>query len=174
MVAVQLIKFLSTKMVIYTTTVVLLLMATPVIKSQTNTDCPMVETSDLGSTTGISSTGLLAASLLSIATDNAAPSVQLLEFNTVCLTQGSRSGLYSFTSIVARYRNSDGTEETIQVDYQCTANAWSQTILGSSGVVTTSPAATLTTTLRNDCGTCISPSTLPSDLINHCIGTAIL
>ncbi len=157
-------------MVIYTTTVVLLLMATPVIRSQTGTDCPMVETSDLGSTTGTSNTGLLAASLLSIAADNAAPSVQLLEFNTVCLTQGSRSGFYSFTSIVARYRNSDNTEATVQVDYQCTANEWSQTILGSSGVVTTSPAANLTTPLRNDCGACTSPSTFPSDAINHCIG----
>ncbi len=75
-------------MVIYTTTVVLLLMATPVIKSQSDTDCPMVETSDLGSTstTGTSSTGLLAASLLSEAADGVVPSVQLLEFNTVCLT----------------------------------------------------------------------------------------
>ncbi len=45
----------------------------------------MVETSDLGSTTGISSTGLLAASLLSIAANNMVPSVQLLEFNTVWL-----------------------------------------------------------------------------------------
>ncbi len=161
-------------MVIYATTVVLLLMATPVIKSQSDTDCPMVETSDLGSTTGISSTGLLAVALLSIAADNTAPSIQLLEFNTVCLTQGSRSGFYSFTSIVARYMNSDGTEATVQVDYQCTANAWSHTILGSSGVITTSPAATLATPLRNDCGACTPPSTFPSDVINHCIGNYLI
>ncbi len=140
------------------------------IKGQTGSDCPMVETSDLGNTTGTSSTGLLATSFLSEAADGTAPSVQLLEFNTVCLTQGSRSGFYSFTSIVARYMNSDGTEATVQVDYQCIANAWSQTILGSSGVVTTSPNATLATTPRNDCGACASPSTFPSDAINHCVG----
>ena len=150
-------------------TIFLLMVVTPVINSQTDTDCLEVQVSDLGNTTAISNTGLLVQSLAASAGDGTSPTIQVLEINTVCLAQGSMDGYYSFTSIVARYMTSDGTDTTVQVSYQCTASEWNINVLGST-VVTTNPTATLTTVLRNDCGACVGPGTFPSDTVNHCLG----
>lgn len=125
--------------------------------------CPIVQESDLGNTTQLSSAGLLADALA-----NASLSYQLLEYNTVCLGQGTARDLYRSTSLVVRYLDSEGREETWQLHFQCAGGTWS-----TSGIdVVTTADATLTTGLRKDCYLCIAPSTFPGITLDdhHCLG----
>ena len=86
-------------------------------------DCSELQISDLGNTTSESQTGLLADTLRVLGGDSTNPAVQILEFNTVCLSQGALKDTYTRTSVVVRY-TADGDEATSQVEYKCTDGMW--------------------------------------------------
>ena len=130
--------------------------------------CPELQSSDLGDTTAESTVGLLADTLMSFNMLAANPSVQILESNSVCLSQGSKDK-YLSTSVVVRY-TADGTESTSQVEYQCTDGAWAP---DDTVFIDNSPAVTLTTPVRADCFLCVSPesaASLPAITAEHCLG----
>ena len=133
-------------------------------------DCPKLNSSsDLGNTTASSTVGLL-ADILAAVDGGANPSVQILEFNTVCLSQGILQDTYTSTSVVVRYRGGDGNESTVQVEYECSAGMWD---LSNQLAIDTMPIANLTTPVKTTCALCRhSPQTAPGT--EHCTGTFII
>lgn len=127
------------------------------------TNCPLVELSDLGSNSTYVDTGLLFDALN--ASKGTASNVSVLEFNTVCLAQGSRRDMYRSISIVVRYHEVTGTEYSVQIQYQCTNGRWSADNFNHSG----SLISDLTTTLRMDCLQCREAAN--SSPTEHCIGS---
>ena len=127
-------------------------------------DCPELQSSDLGNTTAASTVGLLADTLMSVNMLAANPSVQILESNTVCLSQAPLKDTYTYTSVVVRY-TADGNEATSQVEFKCFGGEW---MTGSA--VESSPDAGLTTPVRIDCALCFSPTVAASTEVEHCIG----
>ena len=136
-------------------------------------DCAMLQESQLGDTTGLSGTGLL-ADALSLQTGDATLTYQLLEFNTVCLAQGSVRDTYRSTSLIVRFRDSGGTESTMQLHLQCVDGAWNTAADGISGSnAATAAGGTLTTALRINCFLCLDPSLASAGVVSteeHCIG----
>ena len=141
-------------------------------------DCAMFQESDLGNTTALSNGGLL-ADALALQTGDATLGYQLLEFNTVCLAQGSVQGAYRSTSLIAMYRDSGGTESTMQLHYQCRSGAWNTAAdgFGTSVNAVTAAGGTLTTALRTDCYLCLDPSLAPASQVSveeHCLGNEMI
>ena len=130
--------------------------------------CAELQIGDLGSSIAPSAQGLLAIAVAKAAEpENANLSVQVLQFNTVCLSQGSVRDRYTAVSVVVRYRR-DGREDTAQVEYQCRNGEW---ISSPELRASLSPNATLSTALRTDCLAC-QPlrSTLYVTPEEHCAG----
>jgi hypothetical protein len=129
-------------------------------------ECEEVQLSDLGSTSAPSTTGLLAGSLMTVSGESM-PTVQVLQFNTVCLAQGDVRGRFRGISLVVLYFNmATSSNATAQVEYQCSAGTWE-----SNGVEINNPVGTLTTPLRTDCTLCVAPGTvssLNSSQAEHC------
>ena len=128
--------------------------------------CPELQSSDLGDTTAASTVGLLADTLMSVNMLAANPSVQILESNTVCLSQGPLKDTYTYTSVVVRY-TADGNEATSQVEFECIGGR-GEWMTGSA--VESSPEATLTTALKTECILCFNPGEASTSIIEHCIG----
>ena len=142
--------------------ILLALLSSP---SATNSQgCSELQNSDLGDTTAASIVGLLADTLMSVNGLAANPSVQILESNTVCLSQASLKDTYTYTSVVVRY-TADGNETTSQVEFMCSSGEW---VTGT--VIETTPEASLTTPVRTDCVLCFSPTIAASTAVEHCIG----
>ncbi len=135
--------------------------------------CVVPQASDLGSTSAPSD---LPAIITTAATaGDSSPSVQLFEFNTVCLAVGVERDMYRFASVVAEFScsgavppgssldcdSSGTTNYTAQFDLECNTGAWilnASTIFGSNASNVFQPAdANLTTALRKDCSFCIDP-----------------
>ena len=131
------------------------LMISP-LQGQT-TDCSMLEDSQLGNTSALSTEGLLAAALRAQSGD-ANVSLQILEANTVCLGQGTVRDAYHSVSVVVRYREVNDTEQLVQVEYQCTNGEWG---FGNESSASTIPEGNVTTALRRDCSLCIEPDLSP-------------
>lgn len=133
------------------------------------TDCPMLQESQLGNTSMLSSEGLLAAALLA-QSGVADVSLQILESHTVCLGQGAKRDRYRSVSLMVRYAEwSNGTEKTVQVEYQCSSGEWG---FGNQTSVTSKPEGNLTTPLRTDCSLCIKPGRLGGVEVSaeeHCL-----
>ena len=135
-------------------------------------DCFMLQASELGDNTTLSGTGLLAEAL------NAASQTdltyQVLDFNTVCLAQGTVRDTYRSTSLVVMYRPSVGDESTMQLHLQCIAGAWSELNFGSADNAISTADGSLTTPTRRDCLVCASPA-LPITVTTeeHCSGKSI-
>jgi hypothetical protein len=130
-------------------------------------ECEELQLSDLGDTSTPSSTGLLAGSLITVS-GLSMPTVQVFQFNTVCLAQGNVRGRYRSVSLVVLYfEMTTSSNATAQVEYQCSAGTW-----GSNGVEI-NPVGTLTTPLRTNCTLCIAPGTVSSLIsspADHCAG----
>ena len=131
-------------------------------------DCSMLQASELGDNTTLSSTGLLADALN--AGGQATLTYQLLEFNTVCLAQGTVRDTYRSTSLVVRYRDSLGVESTTQLHLQCIDEDWSDLNFGSIDNAISTTDSSLTTPTRRDCLLCISPAVAPISTLEHCFG----
>ena len=137
-------------------------------------DCAMLQESELGNTTALSKTGLL-TDALAVLSGNASLLYQLLEFNTVCLGQGSVRDTYRSISLIVRYANNGGTESTMQLHFQCRSGAWNIAAegFGPTANAVTAAGGTLTTALRTDCYVCLDPHGLPAGLVSmeeHCLG----
>ena len=148
----------------------LLLLWVLVVSANGQTECTELQARDLGPTTALSSTGLLASTIGATAGEASNPNIQILEINTVCLAQGAVRDRYRSSSVVVRYRRENVGEVIAQVEYQCANGVWDS---GSSPVVNINPTATLTTPLRSDCIICISPvlaQTVSVTDTEHCAG----
>ena len=132
-------------------------------------DCSELQISDLGDTTSESQTGLLADTLRVLGGDSTNRAVQILEFNTVCLSQGALKDTYTRTSVVVRY-TADGVEATSQVEYQCIDGVWEIPNTGTP-TIDNSPIANLTTPVRTDCILCSSSGSITD--VEHCAGRSV-
>lgn len=133
------------------------------------TDCSMLQESQLGNASALSTEGLLAAALKDQFGD-VNVSLQILEANTVCLGQGSVRDTYHSVSVVVRYSEANDTEQLVQVEYQCTDGEWG---FGNESSVTTIPEGNVTTALRTDCSLCTVPDLSPDEVEvseeEHCL-----
>ena len=136
-------------------------------------DCPPFNVSLLGATDTLTQGGLIGDALAAVSGDPSLPvSVQVHDSNIVCLRSGRTRDTYSGVSVVVNYTCTGGSSSECtgnpilsQFDFECntgsTGPTWSSTVSGStSDTVTTPPNGTLSTTLRTDCGACISPARL--------------
>ncbi len=81
---------------------VLVCLQIPAVRGQFDgTNCTTLQESELGDTTAVTSTGLLAEAL-SLSGD-AGTTVQLLQYNIVCLAQGTARDTYRSLSLIAEY-----------------------------------------------------------------------
>lgn len=131
--------------------------------------CPILNESDLGNTTSYTRTGLLAESLNSVGQEGEGI-YQLVDYNIVCLAQGSRRDEYNMASVIASYLTPESTTlMTAQFHFQCDSGQWSIVILDTSGIVTFPPEifGNLNTTLRTDCRYCHPQASTPTE---HCGG----
>ena len=131
-------------------------------------DCSPLVGSDLGDFDSLNQTGLISMALLS------QPAVQLLDYNIVCIAQGTMKDTWRMVSGVASYMLAGGMD-TVQFHFQCESDgsAWNTTIINSTDFVLTSPPnATFDTMNRTDCALCVSPEQLPgggADNDQHCV-----
>ena len=136
-------------------------------------DCPAFDVSDLGSTNMRTPSGLVVSALAAVSGDPSNPaSVQVHDSSIVCLRSGRTRDTYSGVSVVVNYTctgpptECTGTPILSQFDFECVAGTptnpgvrWAAIVDGSaSNIITTPPDGSLSTTLRTDCGVCISPA----------------
>ena len=131
-------------------------------------DCPAFDVSDLGSTNMRTPSGLVVSALEAVSGDPSNPvSVQVHDSNIVCLRSGRTRDTYSGVSVVVNYTCTGALSECSgnpilsQFDFECVANPvrWAASVDGSASNIITTPAdGSLSTTLRTDCGVCISPA----------------
>ena len=128
--------------------------------------CPPFNVSELGATDMLTSGGLIRYAIAAVSGDPSALSVQVHDSNIVCLRNGRTRDMYSGVSVVVSYTctgtHSECTGNPIlsQFEFECvTGPTWTASVGGSaSNVITTPPSGTLSTTLRTDCGVCVSPA----------------
>ena len=154
--------------------IVFVFLATVELASAQYDDCAMLQESELGDTTALSNTGLL-ADALAVQTGDASTVYQLLEFNTVCLGQGSVRDTYRSISLIVRYVDLEDTESTMQLHFQCRSATWNIVAdgFGTGANAVTAAGGTLTTALRPDCFLCLDPSLAPAGQVSveeHCLG----
>ena len=116
--------------------------------------------------------------------DNAAaPTVDLTDYNIVCLAFGEERDRLRIVSVVVEYtcnghaRCPTGSVVE-QIEAECNGGTWTDNVAGSTDDVRTqSPPATLNTSDRDDCAFCFSPTKAAnsgaggtSDNVTHCIG----
>ena len=131
-------------------------------------DCPLFDVSLLGATDMLTQGGVVGAALTAAGGDPAQVRVQVHDSNIVCLRSGRTRDTYRGVSVVVNYTCTGGSGCTgnpilSQFEFGCntgsTGPTWSSTVGStSSDTVTTPPNSTLSTTLRTDCGVCISPA----------------
>ena len=145
----------------------LLIVALTVVPVSCQIDCPMFNVSDLGATDMSSETGLIEDVFQAVRGDpSLSVSVQVHDSNIVCLRNGRTRDTYSGVSVVVNYTCTGALSECTgnptlsQFDFECaTGSTWTASVGGStSNIITTPPNGTLSTTLRTDCGVCVSPA----------------
>ena len=134
----------------------------PFARSQ---ECPIFEESLLGSTSGSSTTGLVRDAIAAGLGEGATVNVLVHASNIVCLTSGRTRDTYTGVSIVVNYTCSSapactGNPTLSQFDFGCVSGSvWGGSVFGSAdSIITTPPTGSLSTTLRTDCGVCLSPA----------------
>ena len=130
-------------------------------------DCPPFNVSELGATDMLTRGGLIGAALAAGSGDPSMLNVQVHDSNIVCLRSGRTRDTYRGVSVVVNYTctgssRSECTGNPIlsQFEFECvTGPTWTASVGGSaSNIITTPPDGTLSTTLRTDCGVCVSPA----------------
>ena len=134
----------------------------PFARSQ---ECPIFEESLLGSTSGSSTTGLVRDAIAAGVGEGATVNVLVHASNIVCLRSGRTRDTYTGVSIVVNYTCSGapactGNPTLSQFDFGCVSGSvWGASVFGSAdSIITTPPTGSLSTTLRTDCGVCLSPA----------------
>ena len=127
-------------------------------------DCPAFNVSDLGATDMLTRGGLIGAALSAV---RLPVSVQVHDSNIVCLRSGQTRDTYIGVSVVVNYTCTGAPSECTgnpilsQFEFECVANPvrWAPSVDGSAAnIITTPPDGNLSTTLRTDCGLCVSPA----------------
>lgn len=159
-------------------------------------ECPIVQASDLGDTSAPSSMPGIIADSASGGDASSRPDVQLFAYQTVCLAVGVERDRYRFASVLAEYSCHGAvsvlskiacdevgtTNYTAQFDVECDDGAWelaTSTIVSSGTNVFQPPDATFDTALRQDCSFCVDPSRSADlggrdiDTETHCAGTCV-
>ena len=145
----------------------LLIVALTVVPVSCQVDCPMFSVSELGATDVLTQGGLIGDALVAVSGDPSPVSVQVHDSNIVCLRSGRTRDMYSGVSVVVSYTCTGGSPSECtgnpilsQFEFECvTGPTWAASVGGSaSNIITTPPSGTLSTTLRTDCGVCISPA----------------
>lgn len=137
-------------------------------------DCFPLSEEDLGNTTTFSQAGLISMALIDNTTIQ--PEVLLLDYNVVCIAQGTMKERWRMVSGVAQYMVRGDQKPVIkQFHFQCESygSGWTNTVLNSTDFVLTAPSATTNTSNRTDCALCVSPDQLPgvgADNEQHCVG----
>ena len=109
------------------------------------------------------------------------PTVDVLSFHPVCLAYSQERDRYRFVSVVVEYTctghaNCPPGTAVEQFDSQCSRGTWSHIVASSAdNTRTVVPTADFSTTTREDCAFCFSPTTaagfsFTSDTVTHCLG----
>ena len=142
-------------------------------------DCPPFTADLLGSTTAASTTGLVRDAFAAITGDTfSSATVQVHASNIVCLRSGQTRNTYSGVSVVVSYTCNgasdpagNGNPTDSQFDFECVSSPslqWAAGVGGSAdNIITTPPTGNFATTLRRDCGVCISPARFPFGTITN-------
>ena len=132
-------------------------------------DCPPFTADLLGATDTPNTAGLIGDALAAVSGDPSLVSVQVHDSNIVCLRSGRTRDTYSGVSVVVNYTctgapsKCTGNPTLSQFEFECVTGpvSWASSVGGSaSNIITTPPNGTLSTTLRTDCGVCVSPARL--------------
>ena len=130
-------------------------------------DCPLFTIDILGSTTNLSTGGLLASSFTRAAETTTMVPVRVIDYRILCDASGRRRDTSSYVSLLVDFQCSfeggsgnladcDGmTNITRQYQYGCSSsNVWE-----NAGVVETlNPTATFQTEVTNQCRRCVDPT----------------
>ena len=148
--------------------VAVLIVALTAVSVNCQADCPAFNVSDLGATDMLTQGGLVGSALAAVSGDPSNPvSMQVHDSNIVCLRSGRTRDTYSGVSVVVNYTCTGAPTECTgnpilsQFDFECVANPvrWAASVdRSASNIITTPPDGSLSTTLRTDCGVCISPA----------------
>ena len=128
--------------------------------------CPPFNVSALGATDMLTQGGLVRAALRAVGGDPSnSARVQVHDSRIVCLRSGHTRDTYSGVSVVVSYSCTGASECTgtpilSQFEFECaTGPTWTASVDGSTdSIITTPPNGSLSTTLRTDCGVCVSPA----------------
>ena len=131
-------------------------------------DCAAFNISDLGATNALTQDGLIATAFKTSRGNFSLPvSVQVHDSNMVCLRSGRTRDTYRGVSVVVNYTCTGAPSECTgnptlsQFEFGCFPDylVWAPSVDGSSAnIITTPPNGSLSTTLRTDCGVCVSPA----------------
>ena len=136
------------------------------------TECPILTISDLGNVSS-SSTGLIVTALTFASQGGGANDIQLVDYNIVCLAQGTVEDRYSMVSVIASYFLDGATTVTTnQFHFQCVSGAWSINVLNNfdNSVTATALVGNLTTPVRRDCRLCVDITGTGFSAAEHCVG----
>ena len=131
------------------------------------TNCPPFTADLLGSTNAATPTGLVSDAFRAITGETSTITVQVHASNIVCLTSGQTRDTYRGASVVVNQTCSGtsnpgctGNPTLSQFDFGCVSGSmWGASVGGSAdSIITTPPTGSLSTTLRSDCGVCLSPA----------------
>ena len=137
------------------------------------TECPILTTSDLGNNVSSSSTGLIVTALAFATQGGGANDIQLVDYNIVCLAQGTVEDRYRMVSVIASYFLDGATTVTTnQFHFQCVSGAWSINVFNNfdNSVSSTAVVGNLTTPVRRDCRFCVSINGTGFSAAEHCAG----
>ena len=134
--------------------------------AEAQVNCPLFTADLLGTTDVPSVTGLIGAVFGAVSGDPSPVSVEVHNSNIVCLRSGRTRDTYSGVSVVVNYTctgassECTGTPILSQFEFECaTGPTWTASVDGSTdSIITTPPDGSLSTTLRTDCGVCVSPA----------------
>ena len=161
---------------------VLPVLALIVVPVSCQSDCPPFNESDLGNTDARSRAGLVVGAFQAVSGDPSLVNVQVHTSRIVCLVSGRNRDTYRGVSVVVNYTctgahsNCNGNPILSQFEFECVAGTtWSPIVSGSAAnIITTPPSGNFSTTLRRDCGVCVSPMRSPFGTITnneqHCGG----
>ena len=129
-------------------------------------DCPAFNVSDLGATDRLTQGGLVGSAFAAVSGDTARPaSLQVHNSNIVCLRSSQTRDTYRGVSVVVNYTCTGTPSECTgnpilsQFEFECVAGTWTANVGGSAANIITTPSnGSLSTTLRTDCGVCVSPA----------------
>ena len=129
-------------------------------------DCPSFTADLLGTTDASRRAGLIGDGFQAVSGDPSLPvSVQVHDSNIVCLRSGQTRDTYRGVSVVVNYTcagapsECTGTPTLSQFEFECVAGTWAASVdRSAANIITTPPSGSLSTTLRTDCGVCVSPA----------------